>query len=325
MAGDLEEYSPQITALDDGGFVVTWNGDTSDGQAHDVFVQRFDAAGVATGGPTRLQGMAGHLADLSPQITALAGGGFVVTWYGGQEAEIFVQGFDAEGVVTGGPTRLQGMTGIQGDYFPQIAALDDGGFVVTWYGNTSDGQGFDIFVQRFDAAGETSGGLTRLQGMAGNLTDYTPRITALDDGGFVVMWVAETTDGQGYDIFVQGFDAAGETSGGLSRMRGMAGYLGDYAPRITALDGGGFVVTWAAETSDGPEYDIFVQGFDAAGVAAGGPTRLQGMAGNLVDYAPWITALEGGRVRGHVVRQYLRRAGIRHFCAGLRCRWRGGG
>ncbi|MDR5653758.1 calcium-binding protein [Ruixingdingia sedimenti] len=159
--------------------------------------------------------------------------------------------------------------------------------MVTWYGNTSDGQGYDIFVQGFDAAGVAAGSPTRLQGMAGNLGDYSPQVIGRAGGGFVITWLGYTSDGQGTDIIVQGFDAAGVATGGPTRLQGMAGGLVDYNPRITALAGGGFVVTWESDTSDGQGTDIFIQRFDADGRPAdnAAPTGSVTIAGD-----PW----EGG-------------------------------
>ncbi|MDR5655122.1 calcium-binding protein [Ruixingdingia sedimenti] len=300
------DYDPQITGLEGGGFVVAWYGQVPGVTDSNVFVQRFDADGATLGNPIRLQGMAGLLWDGSPQIAALDGGGFVVTWTGntsdGQSADVFMQRFDAEGSAVGSLARLQGMAGSFGDGSPQIAALDGGGFVVTWTGNTSDGQSADVFMQRFDAEGSAVGSLARLQGMAGSFGDGPSQIISLDGGGLVVVWGGDTSDGQGTDIFVQRFDADGAMVGGVVRLQGVAGYLRDMAPQVTALDGGGFVVAWYADTSTWRGYDIIVQRFDADGVAIGDMVLLQGAAGYyLDDFVPQITALDGG---GFVVTWY---------------------
>lgn len=205
-----------------------------------------------------------------------------------------MQQFDADGVMLGSMARLQGMMGNLWDGEHKIIALDDGGFAVTWFGETSDGGGRDIFVQRFDADGAMPGSPIRLQGMAGDLVDTSPQIIALGDGRVVVTWIGDTSDGQGYDIFVQRFDGDGATAGAPVRLRGMQGDLSDGGSRITALDGGGFVVAWQGRTSDGHGYDIFVQRFDDDGVMLGTQTRLQGRRGDRLDFNPDITALEGG-------------------------------
>jgi hypothetical protein len=298
MAGNLGDFEPQIVARPGGGYVVTWRGATSDGQGNDIFVQSVDADGSLSGLVSRLQGMAGNLGDDMPQITALPGGGHVVTWRGatsdGQGNDIFVQRFNPDGTQAGGTSRLQGMSGNLGDTRPQITALPDGGHVVTWRGVTSDGQSSDIFVQRFNPDGTQAGGPARLQGVAGNLFDTDPEIVALADGGYVVTWQGDSSDGQGTEIFVQRFTADGSLAGGPARLQGMPGALADTTPQITALAGGGYAVSWRGETSDGQGADVFVQQFNPDGSLAGATTRLQGMAGNLSASSPKITALPDG-------------------------------
>jgi hypothetical protein len=128
-------------------------------------------------------------------------------------------------------------------------------------------------VRQTDAAGNmgSEGNLVhpdfsqRLQGMAGNLNDSEPQITALADGGYVVAWIAETSDGQSTDIFTQRYDSANIPVGTTQRLQGMAGDMFDLRPQITALADGGYVVTWFAETSDGQSTDTFTQRFNAAG------------------------------------------------------------
>ncbi|MFN4100368.1 MAG: Hint domain-containing protein [Pararhodobacter sp.] len=298
MAGNLSDQFAQITSLPDGGFAVNWSGNTSDGQNFDVFVQTYDGNGTAMGGIQRLQGMPGALHDVTPQGTALADGGFVISWMGqtsdGQGNDVFVQRFDADGTVTGGPQRLQGMPGSLIDGSNVITSLPDGGFVVAWSGGTLDGQNNDIFVQRFDADGDMTGDLQRLQGMAGILSDSTPDITSLSDGGFAVAWSGGTSDGQFADIFVQRFGVDGTPAGDPERLQGMAGSVPDTSPQIASLSGGGYAVVWQAGTTDGQGSDIFVQRFGADGTRGGEQYRLQGNTGNLNDNTPEITSLPDG-------------------------------
>ena len=269
MSGVLHDSQPQITALPDGGYVIVWTGDTSDGHVNDVFLQSFDASGALVGGRVRLEGMEG-LHDSVPQIKSLYGGGFAVTWQGGtsdgQSEDIFVQTFDADKALAGGPIRLQGDSGNQYDLDPQIVALAGGGFIVSWTGQTDDGQERDIFFQRFDETGTLIGAMAQLQGAAGVLRDENVQISALEDGGFVVFWHAATASWRGYDIFMQRFDAVGTAVGGMVSLQGAPGYnLDDFRPQVAGLDDGGFVVTWYGNTSDGNNYDIFIQRFDAGG------------------------------------------------------------
>ncbi|MBI1407245.1 MAG: hypothetical protein GC145_14105, partial [Caulobacter sp.] len=199
----------QITALADGGFVVTWNdfslgvggagGDTS---SLAVKAQVFAADGTPTGSEIRVN-TATQNSQSNPQITALAHGGFVVTWRDvsqgnggatgdGSSYAIKAQVFAADGSPVGG--EILANTAISGPQTnPQIAALPDGGFVITWEdaslgvgGATGDNSGFAIKAQVFAADG-TPRGEELLVNTAISGDQITAHIAVLDQG-FVVTW-----------------------------------------------------------------------------------------------------------------------------------------
>ncbi|MDP2613881.1 cadherin repeat domain-containing protein, partial [Oceanobacter sp. 2_MG-2023] len=152
------DYLPQITAVGtDGAYVVTWQGYDSDGD-FSIFVQAFDVDGSFNGDMVQLEAP-GHTtgADYFPQITAVGtDGAYVVTWQGvsGGDRSIFVQAFKADGSFNGTMVQLEALGNTAGqDRNPQITAVGtDGDYVVTWYGEDSDGD-YSIFVQAFNANG----------------------------------------------------------------------------------------------------------------------------------------------------------------------------
>ena len=72
---------PSITALTNGGFVVTWSDESSvsDGSSSSIKAQVYDANGVKMGGEYLVNSQPGSN-QLYPTASALANGGFVVTW-----------------------------------------------------------------------------------------------------------------------------------------------------------------------------------------------------------------------------------------------------
>jgi hypothetical protein len=144
-------YSPDIVALADGGYVVAW-GEINDGNVYAA--ARGGAAFVASG-----DGYAASIATAAPlpHVTALAGGGFVVAWdsyqndpHGFSISDIYFQRFDNGGHALGAVTQANVASG-GGRYDAAVAALSDGGFVITWQGADGDGNG--IFGRRFGADG----------------------------------------------------------------------------------------------------------------------------------------------------------------------------
>ncbi|MBD3799828.1 MAG: hypothetical protein IE883_08190, partial [Epsilonproteobacteria bacterium] len=217
----------QITALTDGGFIVTWQIYHSISPATDIFVQKFDSSWEKVGSEIQLDGQGGY--DNDSQITALADGGFAVTWDACDSnycnCDTFVQKFDSNGNRDGLEIQLDGQGG--SNYNPQITALTDGGYVATWGGN------YDIFVQKFDSNGNRDGSEIQLDGQGSY--DGEPQITALTDGGYVVAWVGSYGNGDS-DTFVQKFDSNGNTVGSEVQFDGY-----DYdTTQITALTDGGF-------------------------------------------------------------------------------------
>lgn len=286
---NLKDNLSQITALNNGGYVLSWEGATSDGQSDDVFIQQFDSSGNRVA-DNRLHGMDGQN-DYGNQTTALDDGGYVVAWRGyttdENSGDIFVRQFDSNGDQVA-EDRLHGVEGNYNDDTElQIVTLSDGGYSMSWQGGTSDGQGTDIFVQRFDAQGNRTGDLTRLQGQNGSLNDTKVQIAALKDGGSAVVWQGETSDGEGTDIFVQHLDMAGQPTTS-TRLQGVSGQ-DDSSAQITALNDGGYVVSWVGGDWDAGGADIFVQEFDNLGNKVGDIVSLQGNPG-VIDIRPQITA-----------------------------------
>ena len=74
-----QQRDPSVTALADGGFVVTWEANGQDGSGYGVYGQRYNAQGVAQGSEFQINTYTTNNQD-DPSVTALADGGFVVTW-----------------------------------------------------------------------------------------------------------------------------------------------------------------------------------------------------------------------------------------------------
>jgi hypothetical protein len=101
------QFQQQITALSNGGFVVTWTdfgqgvgGATGDTSLAAVKAQVF-AAGGAPIGSEILVNTAIFGSQYQPQITALSNGGFVVTWTDGGGDTVKAQVFAAGGAPIG--------------------------------------------------------------------------------------------------------------------------------------------------------------------------------------------------------------------------------
>ncbi|WP_372832414.1 Ig-like domain-containing protein [Pontibacterium sp.] len=148
-----------ITALSDGGYVVTWESDNQDGSGRGIYGQRFDAAGQTQGNEFQINSETASN-QINPVITDLNDGGFAVVWSSsdqdGSGNGVYGQRFDSDAQPVGDEFQINTATSRAQDD-ASIASLDDDGFVVTWSSDRQDGSGVGTFGQRFDGDGNTVG------------------------------------------------------------------------------------------------------------------------------------------------------------------------
>ncbi|MCQ0988718.1 beta strand repeat-containing protein [Jiella marina] len=182
-----------IEALPDGGWVVVWN---VGGGIGNVEQQRFDANGDPVGGETQVNSIAGG-PNSNPTVTALADGGWVVTWADpdGDQNGIFQQRYDSDGDAVGSQTGVNTTTA-SFQSTPEVTGLPDGGWVVVWHsGGNQDG----VYMQRFAANGDPVGTET-LVNVTTEGSQRDASVTALDGVGWVVTW--RSTDPDTFDDVV---------------------------------------------------------------------------------------------------------------------------
>ena len=265
---------PSVTGLPDGVFVAIWRSDGPDGTDPGIFGQRYTANGDAAGEEFQVNTHT-FLNQTQPSVTDLSDGGFVVTWASngtdGDSWGVFGQRYDANGEAVGNEF-LVNTTITSNQSQPSVAALSDGGFVVTWTSENQDGSGYGIFGQRNDAAGNPildNGVPDEFQ--INTYTDsnqWDPSVTTLSDGGFVATWTSKNQDGSADGIFGQRYDAAGDATGDEFQINTETFFL-QFTPSVTGLSDGGFVVTWQHFILGAPSLEIRGQRYDAEGDAVG--------------------------------------------------------
>ncbi|WP_298938588.1 hypothetical protein, partial [uncultured Ruegeria sp.] len=289
------QISQSITALSNGGFVVSWQSDGQDG-GFDVYLQRYDAAGVALGGEVLVNTTTANYQG-RPSIAALSDGGFVVSWestgYGADWGNVHLQRYDAGGVALGDEVQVNATTAGEQDR-PSIAALPDGGYVVSWVSDGQDGDGRGIYLQRYHVAGVAVGGEVQVNATTAG-SQSLPSVATLSDGGYVVSWVSDGQDGSDWGVYAQRFDVTGAAIGSEFRVNSHS--AGDQSyPSITALASGGFVVSWRSDGQDGDGRGIYLQRYDAAGVAVGGEVQVNTYTAGAQDRPSIAALLDGGFV-----------------------------
>jgi Ca2+-binding RTX toxin-like protein len=261
-----DQTHPSITALSDGGFVVTWRSYAQDGSDYGIYGQRYAADGSPSGTEFQVNTYTANW-QVSPSVTGLSDGGFVVTWTsGGQDGSdygIYGQRYAADGTADGDEFQVNTNGTNGGD--PSVTELADGGFVVTW--TSTDGSLDGIYGQRYDADGIATGAKFQVNTYIMLIQGHSS-ITGLADGGFVVTWNSDGQDRSGYGIFGQRYSADGIATGKEFRVNTHTNDWQTY-PSVTALVNGGFVVTWESDVQDGNGRGIYGQRYAADGTADG--------------------------------------------------------
>ena len=176
---------------------------------------------------------------------------------------------------------------------PQVAVLDDGGWVVVWK-DRMDGFQQSIYMQAFNPDGSKQGREIRVDGPLPQQGEIHS-VTALDDGGWAVVWTDATSVSLSApaDVVLRVYNADGSV-----RISDRA-FSTDPERRaedtsVTALKNGNFVISWDqfdGTPGDGNEvYQILV---NRNGAAIGDPIRINpDVTGGQIDIS--VTALDDG-------------------------------
>jgi len=260
------QIRPSVTALTDGGYVIVWGSYGQDGSGWGMFGQRYDASGNTLG--IEFQVNTSWLNDqIQPNVTSLTDGGFLVTWSSyvqdGSGYGVYGQRFDASGNMLGGEFQANTTT-VSHQYYQAGAGLKDGGYVIVWESKGEDGSQSGIFGSRYDSTGNVVDANFMVNTNIFN-SQQNAEVTALADGGFVVVWQSFGQDGAREGIFGQQYDSNGNKVTAEFQINTYT-VNNQMLPNITALDDGGYVVVWESWAQAGDStFGIFGQRFDASG------------------------------------------------------------
>jgi hypothetical protein len=173
-------------------------------------------------------------------------------------------------------------------FAPSITAFGGGAYLVTY----TLQQNNDDIVGKIVSASGSVGPLLTIGGSAN--ADELSQAATLTNGNAVVVY--EHANGSDYDIYYNLISPNGTSASGGSQAVSGGSNLGQYefAPAVTALKSGGFVVVW--ETFTGANYDIYGTIYNNAGAVVASHILLNSSntAGDQLN--PSVVALEDGFV-----------------------------
>ncbi len=258
------QQAPQITSLENGGFVITWNS-MDNGSNYDIRGRVFNADGSPVNASDFAVSTSNTNNQYVPQITSLENGDFVICWYSndnGSNYDIRARVFNPDGSPVNASDILISTTNTSNQGYSEITSLENGGFVIVWrsYDSTSN---WDIRGRVFNADGTPVNTEDFAISTSNTNIQQLPQITKLLNGGFVVIW--ESNDnGSDYDIRARVFNADGTAVNASDILVSTSNIAAQEYPEITVLENDNFVVAWES-SNNGSDYDIRARIFDANG------------------------------------------------------------
>ncbi|KAB2963301.1 MAG: hypothetical protein F9K16_06935 [Thermoanaerobaculia bacterium] len=301
------QSEPAVSRLADGSFLVVWESEGSPGGdvvGYSVQARRLAADGTAVGPQFQVNSSV-FGSQRAPAVTAL-GDAALVVWHGpdptGNFDSAIVGRYLAPDGSPDGADFVAGQLGTLPQLYPAVAALADGGWVVTWvcgYGCLLDNDGDGVVARRFSASGEPDGPGWQVNSNGTSHQRY-PAVAALAGGAFVIVWESDgsSSDPSGSSVHGQRYAADGAPAGGEFLVNSYVS--GDQrAPGVAALPDGGFVVVWDSVGSSGDDSDgssIQARRFAADGSPVDGGFQVNAYTTSYQGNAAVHAAADGGFV-----------------------------
>jgi len=267
------QFRPQIAALANGGFVITWVGQ-SGGTGQDVYYRRFAATGTALdatdvqanglGAPPVTTGDQG-----AQRVTTLLDGSFVIVYEDRSSDDVYGVRIAANGVAMDAPGSPSGVKQFlvnsatpYEQTAPAVAALTNGGFVVTFNsepGGTASAR--QVRGRIFPASG-TGGAEFQIGAHANRWQDS--QVAGLPNGDFVVTWQAR---GEGVDAGTNTWSVFEQRFSPLGVPRFTPFMVNSYnandqdRPTLATFANSGYLIAWESFGQDASRYGVFARAF----------------------------------------------------------------
>jgi len=198
-----------VVGLKDGGYIVTWQSENQDGSSWGVYSQRFDVNNEKVGIETLINETTQN-SQISPEITSLENGGYVVVWQSEELSangsfDIYVKVYNELGEVVSSETLVNNIVE-NSQELPQITNLTNGGFVVTWQSFDIDSNKYEVKTQTYDSNGNKDGDIVEIT--KDTLDENSnPFVSSMSNGGYVLSWINTTQNER--EVVTQMFNSQG--------------------------------------------------------------------------------------------------------------------
>ena len=273
------QINPAVAVLNNSNVVVVWASYNQAGSnsMQDVYGQIFSPAGQKIGTNFLINQFIPYN-QRSPEVAALAGGGFVVAWVSEQErvlapnlgtnstytsasglvkpsVDIYARLYNASGVATAVEFPVNADSNPAAN--PVVAAGSDGGFVIAWDARDMvvQSDSWDIYARSFTSGG-VGGAVLRVNAYVYG-DQYYPRISSIGVD-YLVVWTSLAQDGAREGVFRRFLNGNGTLTSAEFRVNTTT--AGQQMQPSVASDGvSQFLVTWTSYTGSPYNFDLFTQ------------------------------------------------------------------
>jgi hypothetical protein len=187
-----QQWQPRVATAPNGDFVVVWGSgrETAFVEPAQAWFRLFAADGTPRTPDRRVSNRKGETEGF-PAVAMGPDGGFIIVWHSGGERDTTVYGrrFDAAGQPLGNAFPLSAFTeGSQ--YDPAVDITSDGSFVAVWLqGPTPHGETAEVFLRRFNAAGQPPFSEVQVAPDGTSTKALEPRVGMDGSRGWVISWL----------------------------------------------------------------------------------------------------------------------------------------
>jgi hypothetical protein len=255
---DGDQLHSQIITLSENGFVVCWLSWEVENANPEVYAQLFSISGEKVGPEFKVDTSTPYY-QWGLRIVALAAGGFAICWVRAEQIEIdyktvwgiYGQIFSANGDKIGNEFKINTFTNSV-QWYPDIAALSTGDFVICWESQLDNGVYGHLYGQLFSATGEKLGNEFQITAETHG-GPKNPKIASQSSGKFLICWIGQLPFELRERVFGQLFSEDAIKIGGEFRISNTETRT-NWEPEIVSLSDGSFVSCWVKIPNDPPFY-----------------------------------------------------------------------
>jgi hypothetical protein len=180
---------PNISSLNNGGFVICWQSYNQDGDGYGVFSQIFNENGEKVGNEYQVNTTTDNW-QVFPDITCLENGNFVISWLSSDAnlfyKDVYAQMFNYKGETVGNEFKVSSNSA---NYMnsPTLSSLNSGGFIACWANQNNGPIKRGIFAQLFNNNGIKLGSEFRIDDST-NLLKNSPSVTTLNNNYIITCY-----------------------------------------------------------------------------------------------------------------------------------------